>query len=572
MDKLYGISVRGYVSELTEWREKNPQLPLNPKFTAHCRTPLHIAAMCGHVKFAEKLSSFDRQLAMEMDSHGFTPLHLASARPSLSMVKQLLEANRDACMVTDNDGRTPLYIAVMNDRHRIISELIQKKPEAYHIRYHQNETILHLCVKHDSLKSLKLLSAKDLPHGDALSVGLDAISLNSKDEDGNTILHLAANRKQMECIKFLVEGKNTGIDINAINNNNIKALDMLTQKERDSFEIGCFHFEKEEEIHVEWLKERVSALMVVATLIAGIAFQAAINPPGGVFQEDSYVNAGDQPVTFTYYLGSLAKSSKSSYFERYLNGLPHLKSNDNSTQSRKSTKITKTATFVSYLLGTLSNVSYGHDNPYVVSKAPGIVLEHEKWKPIISKHKRNANFTPYLIRYAGTPILAYAHPNLYSVYIVCTAVAFLMSLAIIMLVITGPVYEDSIHHQVKILVYTLFFSITLLIGSYIAVFISMSPPFYDNKSTLGWSSMGGAAILGFSMFGYLMIRRKWKYWKLIIRLHIKKEEILIDQLHQESSESFKFISKRFIVRILALLYLFAVVPNLFLAVYKFYKS
>ncbi|KAI3841228.1 hypothetical protein MKX03_004932, partial [Papaver bracteatum] len=339
------------------------------------------------------------------------------------------------------------------------------------------------------------------------------------------------------CINFLVEDKNTGIDINALNNKHTKALDMLTQKERESFEIGCFHFEKVEEIHQEWLKERVSALMVVATLIAGIAFQAAINPPGGIFQEDSYVNARDQPVTFTYYLGSLAKSSKSSHFREYLKGLPHLKPND--------------TTFVSKLLGTLSNVSYGHDNPYVVSKSPGVVLEHEKWKPIISRHERNANFTPYLIRYAGTPILAYAHPNLYSVYIVCTAVAFLMSLAIIMLVITGPVYE----HSSQPLTNWANASWLLLIGSYIAVFISMSPPFYDNKSTLGWSSIGGAAILGFSMFGYLVIRRKWKYWKLKI-----------------SSESFKFISKRFIVRILALLYLFAVVPGVFLALYKFYKS
>ncbi|XP_026450310.1 uncharacterized protein LOC113350395 isoform X2 [Papaver somniferum] len=450
MDELYGISVRGYVKELIEWREKNPQLPLNPKFTAHCRTPLHIAAMCGHVKFAEKLSSFEKQLTMEKDSHGFTPLHLASARPSVSMVKQLLEANRDVCMVTDKDGRTPLYIAVMHDRYKIIDELIIKKPEAYHIRYHQNETILHLCVKHDSLVSLNLLLSKysrHLPHGDALSVGLDPVSVNSKDLDGNTILHLAANRRQMECIKFLVEDKDTGIDINATNNNNIKALDILTQKERDSYEIGCFHFENEENVDQKWLKERVSALMVVATLIAGIAFQAAINPPGGVFQEDSYVNARDQPVTFTYYLGSVNKTSKSSYFGEYLKGLPHLKPNDSSTQRRNSTMITKTATFVSYMLGTLSNVSYGHDNPYVVGKSPGVVLEHEKWKPIISTHKRNANFTPYLIRYAGTPILAYAHPNLYSVYIVCTAVAFLMSLAIIMLVITGPVDEDSIHHQ-----------------------------------------------------------------------------------------------------------------------------
>ncbi|RZC49515.1 hypothetical protein C5167_017937 [Papaver somniferum] len=297
MDELYGISLRGYVNELTEWRDKNPQLSLNQKFTVHGRTPLHIAAMCGHVKFAEKLCSFDTRLTTEVDSHRLTPLHLAAARPSLSMVKQLLEANRDVCMEKDKDGRTPLYLAVMQDRHKIMRELIKKKPEAYHILYDQNQTILHLCVKHGCLISLKLLMAKDLPHGEALSEGLNAISIDSKDDDGNTFLHLAAKSKQAECIKFLVDDKNTGIEVNAINNDNVKAFDMLPQQERDSLEIGCFLWEKKEEIHKEWLKERVSALMGVATLIAAIAFQAAMNPTGGVFQEDSYVDARDKPVT-----------------------------------------------------------------------------------------------------------------------------------------------------------------------------------------------------------------------------------------------------------------------------------
>ncbi|MCL7044055.1 hypothetical protein MKW94_007960, partial [Papaver nudicaule] len=186
--------------------------------------------------------------------------------------------------------------------------------------------------------------------------------------------------------------------------------------------------------------------------------------------------------------------------------------------------------------------------------SPGIVLEHEKWNPI-SRHRHNANFTPYLIRYAGTPILAYAHPNIYSVYMVCNATAFLMSLAIIMLVMTGPVYKDfvNVHRQAKLLVSTLFCAITFLIGSYIAVFIAMSPPFYDydNMRTLAFSSVGGALILWFSM----VVRLKVKYWK---------------QINDTSSDSFKFISREFMLRILALLYMFAIAPGLFLAVYKFY--
>ncbi|KAI3893167.1 hypothetical protein MKX03_020192 [Papaver bracteatum] len=571
-DELYGISLRGNVCDLTKWREKNPNLPLNQKFTAYRRTPLHIAAMCGHVKFAEKLCYFNKELAKEIDTHGCTPLHLASARPSLSMVKKLLGANEDVCIVKDEDGRTPIYLAVMEDRYKIIEELIKKKPEAIHIRYAQNETILHLCVKHDSLKSLKLFLAEDLQPGNAQSTNID---VNSQDDDGNTILHLAADMKKVECIKFLVESKNSRIDMNVLNKNKIKALHMLTPKQRDTFHIDSSHFKKPEKIHKEWLKERVSALMVVATLIAGIAFQAATNPPGGVFQDDSYLNSSEHPVTFTYYLGSVDGSSMSTRFGKYLSSLINVQPNDIHTmvkaqqytnQSQNSTMIMKTATFVRHMLETLKNGSYASGNSYVESKSPGIVLKHEKWKPILSEHDRNANFTPYLIRYAGTPILAYAHPRIFFVYIICNAIAFLISVSIIMIVISGPVYEHSIHQQVKVLAWMLFFSITAWIGSYIAVFISMSPPFYKNSSILSKSSYWCLIILSAFIIGYL-ICQKLKYWKQMVMLHILRKEVLIDQLHKEKNELFQRILRPFVFRYLAVFYLFGLSPFLLYTIF-----
>ncbi|XWS17454.1 hypothetical protein CRYUN_Cryun33cG0069300 [Craigia yunnanensis] len=42
--------------------------------------------------------------------------------------------------------------------------------------------------------------------------------------------------------------------------------------------------------HTDWLDRKRSALMVVASLIATVAFQAAITPPGGVWQEDETVD------------------------------------------------------------------------------------------------------------------------------------------------------------------------------------------------------------------------------------------------------------------------------------------
>lgn len=43
----------------------------------------------------------------------------------------------------------------------------------------------------------------------------------------------------------------------------------------------------------EWLDKKRDTIMIVATLIATFAFQAGLNPPGGVFQEDSNPSQGN---------------------------------------------------------------------------------------------------------------------------------------------------------------------------------------------------------------------------------------------------------------------------------------
>ncbi|XP_026450892.1 ankyrin repeat-containing protein BDA1-like [Papaver somniferum] len=258
--------------------------------------------MCGHVKFAGELLSKNIELAMEKDSYGFTPLHLASARQCPSMVKKLLGSNQDACLERDNEGRTPLHFAAMKDRVKIIKELIKQKPEAIHIRNHKEETIFHFCVKHDSLNALKLL-VEEMPSIDEpTDTDMIALSINSKNSDGNTILHLAAKMKQMK-------SKNIDIKTDIRNNKGVKALHMFSKAERDDLEIGCYNKKKKtnpSDSDQKWMLEKVNALMVVATLVAGIAFTAAMNPPGGVFQEDSKIKASENPVIFTYYLRSVA--------------------------------------------------------------------------------------------------------------------------------------------------------------------------------------------------------------------------------------------------------------------------
>lgn len=127
----------------------------------------------------------------------------------------------------------------------------------------------------------------------------------------------------MQAIKFLVA--NTGVDVKALNTNGSTASDILIQSPRDLRDMdieNLFHGDEAltpkdthsivhdwvptqvprittsptstlistekpaaalKQKHTDWLGRKRSALMVVASLIATVAFQTGITPPGGVW-------------------------------------------------------------------------------------------------------------------------------------------------------------------------------------------------------------------------------------------------------------------------------------------------
>ncbi|KAI8525329.1 hypothetical protein RHMOL_Rhmol13G0222300 [Rhododendron molle] len=78
------------------------------------------------------------------------------------------------------------------------------------------------------------------------------------------------------------------------------------QKDVDPFEsiLGQANAERAKDlVGGDWLTKKRDSLMIVASLIATMAFQAALNPPGGVWQEDSKVNgsrAGEAVMAYNY--------------------------------------------------------------------------------------------------------------------------------------------------------------------------------------------------------------------------------------------------------------------------------
>ncbi|XP_026431326.1 uncharacterized protein LOC113328431 [Papaver somniferum] len=501
MDIIHDVTRRGDVRSLREILATNPGFPLaDQKFSCFLRTPLHVAALLDYVDFAKEIVRFNprhgSQLAMETDSQGCTPLHLASTRNNLEMVSVLLNANTDACIAPDNHGGTPLHLAAMRDEVKVMDLLIQSRPEAIHQRLRNtNDTILHLCVKHDKFKALKWLIDHLVTNRANLANNPDAISVNSVDSGGNTILHLAAKMNRNKMLKYLLNRGDIGVDTNIRNNEEITALHMLGRNEMKDMGISCYDYHNTREVPQqsksnEWLKERLNTIMIVAALIAGIAFQAGTNPPGGVFQEDMKMNSTEDPVMFSYYLRNIIHNRAmsrgfQSYLSRMHNLPPHLiaRGGNNITADEI---ITYRANFVKELL-TAAKTSDSNTRLAFFHQelAPGIVLEEDSWRNFTFNYNTTygggSGFSPYLIHYAGTAILAYASPKAFQAYIILNNLSLVLCGMTILLITFDGIKQRPSASTTSIVGFleVLLANAVACVGlSYMVAVQSIGPPFH----------------------------------------------------------------------------------------------
>jgi ankyrin repeat protein len=188
MDALYEASRNGCVSTLTSLIQRDPHILYRVSLTSFSETPLHITALLSHLEFSEVLISKKPTLTKEVDSLGRTPLHLASAEGNTEIVKALLQANTDVCLARDQDERIPLHLASKRGRTEIIEELINARRESILMNLN-GDSVLHLCLQYNQFDALKLLVE---------SANGDELFLNSKNRDGNSVLHLAVMLKQVK--------------------------------------------------------------------------------------------------------------------------------------------------------------------------------------------------------------------------------------------------------------------------------------------------------------------------------------------------------------------------------------
>lgn len=334
--RLYQAAMDATVPILSQILQEDP-LILNSfsiSSSSMLETPLHVSSLLGRVEISKGFLNRNPELAKSLNSRGSSPLHLAAAKGYVQIVKELVLVNPDICFVLDHDGWSPLHLAAIKGRVEVLTELIRVKPEAARVLTGRGETCLHLCVNYNRFEGLKVLVER-------LEKGNDQF-VNRKDQNGNTILHLAVAKKQIEIIKYLL--CKTEIDVHARNINGLTALDILLESQEDLRNMDIRQYlehgrssnvrqtpsvvpvtdiarttsstEKPQNSRnismkkqhtkrkqTDWLAKMRSALMVVASLVATVAFQSVLSPPGGVWASDYVVDSNGNRVKNPHYAG-----------------------------------------------------------------------------------------------------------------------------------------------------------------------------------------------------------------------------------------------------------------------------
>ncbi|XVE50778.1 hypothetical protein DITRI_Ditri01bG0190400 [Diplodiscus trichospermus] len=211
-NKLTEAAQGNDINALYELIQLRPQILEDVDMLPFFNTPLHVAASLGHVDFAMEMMNLKPSFARKLNQAGFSPLHLALQNTENSrhqMVRVLVNADKDLVRVKGREGMTPLH-QVATPLHQeatplhqaanleLLAEFLRACPRSIKEVNIRGETALHVAAKGNMVKALQILvnwlRRNHHKYGD---VWEDEI-LNSEDNDGNTVLHLASRNNNPE--------------------------------------------------------------------------------------------------------------------------------------------------------------------------------------------------------------------------------------------------------------------------------------------------------------------------------------------------------------------------------------
>ncbi|CAN0877180.1 Ankyrin repeat-containing protein ITN1 [Linum grandiflorum] len=268
-------AITGDTSVLHRLIKRDSLILKRSRLSSFGETPLHISVLAGHVDFTRELLHQDPEMAREVDSSNSTPLHLAAALGHAEIVKILLSVETDACLVRRGDGRIPLHLAVIRGRVGIVKELVQARLKSV------SEDLDGYLA---SLPNMGGESAVNCLNGHG-STPLDCLELCHKDYNSLQIRDILVQAGS---------GGRSQQDQPTSSHSNLVPLPSkeapVAARKRRKNKSCCKSMGRKLKNFLayegNWLEKMKKTVLLVATIIASMSFQAATNPPGGVWSEN----------------------------------------------------------------------------------------------------------------------------------------------------------------------------------------------------------------------------------------------------------------------------------------------
>ncbi|XP_040987742.1 ankyrin repeat-containing protein BDA1-like [Juglans microcarpa x Juglans regia] len=285
-------------------------------------TPLHVAASAGRTRFAMEIAMLKPSFATRLNQDGFTPMHLALQYDHTDLVFRLIDVDKDLVRVQGKGGATPLHYVAQTGNLHLLHAFLQVCPKSLEVVTTQRETALHIALKHNRFDAFEYLVGwlrrAWFRHADTWERKL----LNWGDDEGNTMLHIAVSRNLPQVVKCLVNC--ASVEKNIKNSEGYTALDIL--QHRMMLQVHDYEEIKDllcragalsasfvpdevpsltdyfrspisiyERFYIRKFRQRTkltnevrNLLLVAATLVIAVAYQSAVCPPGGVWQDNSH--------------------------------------------------------------------------------------------------------------------------------------------------------------------------------------------------------------------------------------------------------------------------------------------
>lgn len=363
-EQLSEAAMNGSVTTLLGLLDQDPLLLDKIVVSCTSRNPLLASSMLGHAEFVGALLARTPQLASETDPDGNSALHLAAARGHAEIVGMLLSADPEMATRRNGDGRTPLHAAAGKGRAEAARRIVRDGPpgSAARAATDQGETVLHVCAGRNRVEALRavveeagrevveeLVNRRDIDGNTALHIAvarkqvemikflltIPGLEVNTPNSSGLTALDiLEQSPRGLRDLEIETALKSSGAslsrDIQSVPYHYDPILDAprmtspittsrspknspsLSTKKAPSKKWRSLRKPlskklsalKRPPVEADWLSQKRNSLMVVASLLATVAFQAATTPPGGVWQDDYKVDAYGNPVKEPHMAGT----------------------------------------------------------------------------------------------------------------------------------------------------------------------------------------------------------------------------------------------------------------------------